>query len=462
MDHTNPYSELDSRIVGDLYTSMEAMDNLIVLCDRFGSRFGGTEGERQAAQWMVEKMQGYGLRNVRLEPVPFKAWIRGDARLEVVSPVERNIPCISLPHSPAGELTGRLVDMGDGAPEDFDLRAEEIHGNIVMTTSVVNPKGANRWIHRNEKYGRSLLAGATGFIFVNHYPAYGPATGSIGRNQLAPIPGVAVCYEDGAAIRRLAKQHGQIQFRLTTTDSSQPKTSWNVLGDLPGREEPERSVLVGCHYDGHDISQGAGDPASGVAALLEAARVLASHAPPLRCTVRFALWGVEEIGLLGSQAYAAAHAVDLPTIRFYLNMDAAGARDMRRDLVLNEWPVLEPLFERWREEMAATFEVGQSVNAHSDHYPFFLAGVPTGGIQSAGRSLEGRGYGHTQYDTVDKVDLADMREAAALAARLLLRMAAEEHWPATQRTAGAVQELLDSPAYREEKALQDRLAAHFG
>jgi hypothetical protein len=112
--------------------------------------------------------------------------------------------------------------------------------------------------------------------------------------------------------------------------------------------------------------------------------------------------------------------------------------------------------------MAATFEVGQSVNAHSDHYPFFLAGVPTGGIQSAGRSLEGRGYGHTQYDTVDKVDLADMREAAALAARLLLRMAAEEHWPATQRTAGAVQELLDSPAYREEKALQDRLAAHFG
>ena len=176
--------------------------------------------------------------------------------------------------------------------------------------------------------------------------------------------------------------------------------------------------------------------------------------------MRFVLWGVEEIGLLGSTAYAEAHAKELAAVRFYLNMDAAGSSDMRRDVVLNEWPALQPLFEGWRDEMALDFAVGQSLNAHSDHYPFFLAGVPTGGIQSATRSLEGRGYGHTQFDTVDKVHRADLREAASLAARVALRVANQKPWPVTHRSAGAASELLDGPAYREEKALKERVDAY--
>ena len=69
--------------------------------------------------------------------------------------------------------------------------------------------------------------------------------------------------------------------------------------------------------------------------------------------------------------------------------------------------------------MALEFAVGQRTSAHSDHYPFFMAGVPTGGMQSADLSLAGRGYGHTQYDTVDKVDPTCLREASTLAARLI-------------------------------------------
>ena len=75
------------------------------------------------------------------------------------------------------------------------------------------------------------------------------------------------------------------------------------MGDLPGREQPDQIVMLGSHYDGHDISQGAEDPASGAVAVLEAARLLARYAPALPCTVRFVLWGIEEIGLLGSRAY---------------------------------------------------------------------------------------------------------------------------------------------------------------
>jgi aminopeptidase YwaD len=428
MSHQNPFLLLDQQMVGDIYTSSEAMDNLIVLCDDFGSRFGGTKGERQAAEFFKAKMEEYGLSNVHLEPVEYTGWIRGEAKLEIVSPIHKVIPCISLPYCPPVNLEGLIVDMGDGAPADFDQRADEIKGKIVMTTSVVSPSGSKRWIHRGEKYGRSLLAGATGFIFVNHYPGFGPATGGIGH--------------DGEGI---------------STDRSQPMTSWNVIGDLPGGGEWDQIVMLGCHYDGHDISQGAGDPASGTVSVLEAARVLAKWASGLHCTIRFALWGVEEIGLYGSREYVKAHAKELSNIRFYLNMDSAGTKNNNRDIVLNEWPELEPHFKRWSEEMALEFAVGQSVTAFSDHFPFFMAGVATGGMESAERSLAGRGYGHTQYDTVDKVDLQSLREASTLAARLALRMANEKTWPVARRDEKLVLELLDSPEYREEKAFREWL-----
>lgn len=457
MPTSNPFLAIDQKITGDIYTSTEVMDVLTVLCDDCGSRFGGTPGERQAAEFIAAKFREYGLSNVHLEPIEYIGWRRGQAQLEITYPIRHEIPCISLPHSPAANLQGTIVDMEDGALPDFDARADEIKGNIVMTTSVASPKGAKRWIHRNEKYGRSLFAGATGFIFVNHYPGYGPATGGIGYHGEAHIPGISIAKEDGAFIQRLIKRHGRVDIRLTTSDYCEPMTSWNVIGDWPGTLTPAPVVLVGCHYDGHDIAQGAEDPASGVAAVLEAARALATHAPNLPCTVRFAMWGIEEIGLYGSHEYVKTHADALSQIRFYLNMDAAGAVK-NKGIVLNEWPALEPWFEQMSVEMALPFAVGQSLSAHSDHYPFFMAGVPTGGMQAVNEAFEGRGYGHTRYDTLDKVSLLNLREAAALAARLLLRVAGAEAWPAARRDPAAVQALLDSPENREYAEYEIKLA----
>jgi Zn-dependent M28 family amino/carboxypeptidase len=461
VNHKNPFLNIDQQIVGNIYTSTEAMDNLIVLCDEFGSRFAGTEGERLAAEFLKAKLEGYGLSNVHLEPVEYIGWTRGEASLAITHPVQKTLSCITLPHSPPADLQGEIVDMGDGAPSDFDQRAAEIEGKIVMTTSVVNPKNSQRWIHRGEKYGRSVLAGATGFVFVNHYPGYGPATGSIGHRGEGAIPGISVSKEDGAFIQRLMKRDGPVRIHLRSTDQCQPTTSWNVVGDLPGQGDPNQILMLGSHYDGHDISQGAGDPASGVVSVLEAARVLAGHTAQLSCTVRFVLWGIEEIGLLGSKQYVTDHAQELANIRFYLNMDSAGTPSNNRDIVLNEWPALEPLFQRWAEEMALDFAVGQTVSAFSDHFPFFMAGVPTGGMESVERSLAGRGYGHTRYDTVDKVDLRSLREASSLAARLALRIAHEADWPVSRRDEKAVLEVLDSPEYQEAQEYRDRIEAYY-
>jgi Zn-dependent M28 family amino/carboxypeptidase len=352
--------------------------------------------------------------------------------------------------------------MGDGAPEDFNARADEIQGKIVLTNSVVKPGKSTRWIHRQEKYGRSLLAGAKGFIFVNHYPGFGPATGGIApaAGGAAAIPGISLSAEDGAFLQRLIKRQGAVTVRLASNDVIMPMISWNVIGDLPGKQDPSQIVMLGCHYDGHDISQGAADPASGTVALMEAARVLARYAPDLPYTIRFALWGIEEIGLIGSTCYVAEHESELDRIRFYLNMDMAGVIDPK-DIVLNEWPELAPLFRKWSEEMALEFGVGQSVSAHSDHFPFLMAGVPTGGINSLSSNSSGRGYGHTMYDTLDKVALRGLREAAVLAARLALRIAIQETWPAKRRAAEAVNVVLDSPEHRELRDLTAQVAAFY-
>jgi len=136
MTSINPHLPLDQKIVGDIHTSPEAMDNLSKLCDEFGSRFGGTESERLAADFIQAKFEEYGLKNVHTEPIEYLGWTRGEASLEIINPIQKSIPCISLPHSPPVDMEAVIIDMEDGAPADFDDRAKEIKGKIVMATSV--------------------------------------------------------------------------------------------------------------------------------------------------------------------------------------------------------------------------------------------------------------------------------------------------------------------------------------
>ena len=97
MKPTNPHLSLDRQIIGDIYTTTEVMANLTILCDDFGSRFGGTLGEKQAADFMKAKLEEYGLSNVHLEPIEYIGWRRGDVKLELLEPMQLEIPCITLP-----------------------------------------------------------------------------------------------------------------------------------------------------------------------------------------------------------------------------------------------------------------------------------------------------------------------------------------------------------------------------
>lgn len=455
---THPYLEIDRAMLGDIYTSREVMDNLEVLCDDFGSRWGGTEGERLAAEFFLRRFQEYGLSECRLEPFEYVGWRRGHATLRVVAPVERDLPCISLPMCPPARVEAGLVHVGDGAPGDFEAVADRLRGRVAMVCSQP-PRGLNRTVHRSEKYARTALAGSAAFLYMNQYPGYGPETGSIANDREALIPGVAVSNETGELLLRLQRRYGELTLRIETTDRSERFTSWNVVAELPGAPGSDEWVLLGCHYDGHDIAQGAHDPASGAVAVLEAARVLARHAGAGQgCGIRFVEFGIEETGLLGAKRYVARHRDELDRIRFMLNLDAAGGPG-RKGLVVNRWPQLTPFWTRCAAEMAVELPIGQKTSAFSDHFPFFLEGVPTAMMGDPGHVSTGRGFDHTAFDTLDKVRLDDLREAASVAARLALRMAREPEWPAHRRSREEVQALMAAEPSLEGQAVEEALEA---
>jgi Iap family predicted aminopeptidase len=449
----NPFLSLDKEILGEVYSSTESLDNLTILCDEFGSRFPGTEGDRASVEFMVDKLKCYGLKNAHYETFNLLGWVRGRGRLEIVDPIQKSLECISLPHALPGRVESKLIDLGDGPLEAYEKRKSEIDGNIVMVTSRT-PFDMKRSLHRTEKYLRSILAGAKGFIFMSHYPAYGPITG-----VMYPItPAVGISYENGQFLSRLIKRYDEIDVKLETSDEIVEQTSYNVVADIPGSSDEEEFVIVGAHYEGHDISQGAIDSGSGACVVLEIARVLNKINKSINRRIRFICFGVEEIGCYGSVNYVKHHDDELSKIMFMLNLDAAG-NEGRKGVGFNGVPELEPFFRKAVEEMKVDAPIYQTVTPYSDHFPFFVKGIPTasGGDPEARIRTGGRGYGHTHYDTVDKVELHYLREAAANYARFLLRVANNDKWPAKHRKRCEVESILKEQGFFETVQLNQQV-----
>jgi Zn-dependent M28 family amino/carboxypeptidase len=448
----NPYLEVDQKIVSEIYSKSEPMDNLISLCDVYGSRWPGTPGDLGSVKFMVDKLKSYGIDNARYESFNFVAWERGEALLEITSPMERELECISLPKSLGDEVEGKIVFLGDGPIEIYEEKKDEIDGNIVMVTSAT-PLGMNRSLHRSEKFMRSVLAGAKGWIFMNHYPGYGPPTGTV-----APIiPAVGVSYEVGSFLKRRLEE-GEVRVKISSTGRNVEVETYNVICDVGGESPDGEYVLTGSHYDGHDISQGALDPASGAVTVMEMARVLNLVKDKLKRRIRFLCFGAEEIGLYGSYKYVLHHRDEMDKMRFMLNLDSAGGEG-RKGVIFNGHPELEPLIKEMEKEIKTELPTGQNVSPYGDLWPYFVEGIPGGGggDPEARRRRTGRGFGHTRYDTVDKIKLENLRLAAANYSRFLFRVANMDEWPAKRKNQKEIDDFIKDQGYEETVKLTNKV-----
>jgi Zn-dependent M28 family amino/carboxypeptidase len=418
-------------LIGEIWQTSEIHKNMLILADEIGSRFAGTPSEKQAQEYMVDKLKEYGYENARAVPFKYYGWRRGPATLEMTEPVKREFEAISLAMSPGGTVEADVVNLGTGSPEEFEaVGPEDVKGKIVLCSSATSPAG--RRVHRRTKYGYAVKYGAVGFIFMNHNPGQLAATGSLRPSYRmgGEIPGVGVSLETGSLMQRLAKDR---PLRVKFTDESEvipDSESANIVAELPGRSD--EWIVVGGHYDGHDIAQGAMDNLSGTAVTMELARVLKPYEGKFKRGIRFILFGCEEIGVTGSTSYVADHLDQMKKTAIMVNLELGGLAytDGMKHAAFTVYqpPEMKRWIEEFLKEVAYPTSIRTGTSAASDHWPFVMQGVPAIYMHeepSMRQLVQGRGWGHTTADYMDKVDPRNLQEGTMLMARLLLRLATQ-------------------------------------
>jgi Zn-dependent M28 family amino/carboxypeptidase len=393
--------------IGETITSDVGWTHLERLVD-VGDRMAGSPGEREAMEATRDALGGVGARDAHVESIPIQGWVRGDS---AVYAGDHALSSIALPRSPAGNAEGRLVDLGDGLPADFD---RDLSGDVVLVSSTV-PDHVDRFVHRREKYYRAVEAGAAGFVFRNHVPGQLPPTGSVGTAEapIGEIPAVGVSKEVGARLaRRFAGEPVALRVDCETPDADSGVVHADVGPDT------DEAVYLTSHVDAHDIAEGALDNGAGTAMVVELARILAGR--ELDTRVHLACFGAEEVGLVGS-GHVAARADD---VRAVCNLDGVcGGRTLKTHL--GGFEGLAAAFETVSARYDHPITVVPEHLPHSDHWPFVARGLP-GCMVSAETGDRGRGWGHTEADTLDKLERRTFREQAVLLADVVVELAGED------------------------------------
>jgi carboxypeptidase Q len=261
----------------------------------------------------------------------------------------------------------------------------------------------------------------------------GEAAGSYhARDPLAP-PTLVVTAEHYNRLIRLVegKTPPRIRVEVKTTASAADVESGNIVAEIPGTGKPDEVVMIGAHFDSWHSGTGATDNGAGSAVMIEVMRVLKALNLRMERTVRIALWGGEEQGLLGSLEYVKAHFADPKTMALkpeyaklsgYFNLDNGSGRI--RGVYLQEHDAMRPLFEQW---LAPFHDLGvTTISIHNtggtDHLSFARVGLP--GFQFIQDQLA---YGtvthHTSADTYDEAIPADLMQASAVIATVVYEAA---------------------------------------
>ncbi|MFE2747836.1 M28 family metallopeptidase [Streptomyces scopuliridis] len=163
--------------------------------------------------------------------------------------------------------------------------------------------------------------------------------------------------------------------------TSSGATGYNLIADWPGGD-PNQVVMFGSHLDSVTSGAGINDNGSGSAAILETALAVSRAQLQPAKHLRFAWWGAEELGLVGSRYYVS----NLPTaerakISGYLNFDMIGSPNAGY-FVYDDDPAIEQTFKDYYAGLGVATEIETEGDGRSDHAPFKNVGVPVGGLFS--------------------------------------------------------------------------------
>lgn len=353
-----------------------------------GNRASSTPGYEKSVEYVAGKLTAAGF-DVTTPEYEYEAFTAEKSTVDIAgTPVEHDVLTYSKSTPAEGVTTTLAVVPEDETPgcEESDFAGKDYTGRVALIRRGVCTFAV--------KQANAAAAGAVGVIVVNH--TEGPMSGTLGGADAATLPVVGLSKEigdpffaqDGAAVNLLV---------LTTLEN---KTSRNVIAQTRGGDR-SNVVFAGAHLDSVPAGAGINDNGSGSAALLELALNMGSK-PKARNAVRFAFWGSEELGLIGSTRYVEALPFEEQVnIALYLNFDMIASPnaayfvydgDDSDKTGAGPGPYGSDRIEKaFVDYFNAKKEVeleGTDFDGRSDYGPFIAAGIPAGGLFTGAEGLK--------------------------------------------------------------------------
>ncbi|HEY4395022.1 MAG TPA: M28 family peptidase [Polyangia bacterium] len=433
------YREAAGRIAEANKTGDAAYKRVAALADLFGPRMTGSPALERAIVWAHDTFVADRQENVALDPVRVPIWQRGKEAAEIVAPAPRRLAVLGLGGSvgtPPGGLTAEVAvvstfdQLGKVGPA---LRGKIVLFDHPFPTNVPNAAaGYGQSIdYRTEGATRAAAFGAVAALVRSVASASlgAPHTGQMHYGPGPQIPSAALSVEDAELVARLCAR-GPVTLHLVLDDGPHGEaSSFNVLGELRGRERPEELVVIGAHLDSWDVGEGAQDDGAGCAIVMESLATLRRLDLIPRRTIRAVLYTSEEEGGQGGKSYAQAHAAELPrhVAAFETDIGAGAPLGFRIDAGPTAVADLRGLIALLAPLGATLVDAGF---AGSDIAAMRPAGVPLLGLFADPAHYFD--IHHSVADTLEKIDPATLgRDVAAMATMAYVVADRPTRWPAS-------------------------------
>jgi Zn-dependent M28 family amino/carboxypeptidase len=359
-----------------------------------GNRFSGFGGHNASVEYVVDRLEAAGY-DPEVQPFDYMAFIvLGPSALQQIAPnavtYVEDVDFGVIDQSDPGDVTAAVtavdLQLGLGNASTSGCEAADFagfpQGNIALLqrgTCTFELKAEN-----------AAAAGATGIVIFNQ-----GNTDAEDRNNIPAVTltagnesGIPVLGTTYALGETLANTAG-LQMRVFANSQRELKTTFNVLAETSTGND-NNVVMVGGHLDSVSAGPGINDNGSGSAAILEVAEQMKNVKP--NNTVRFAWWGAEESGVVGSDFYVSSLSqADRDKIALYLNFDMVGSPNFVRFVYDGSGDVgpagpagssaIEDLFNGFYAARGLAFEP-TPFDGRSDYGPFIAEGVdiPAGGL----------------------------------------------------------------------------------
>ena len=352
-----------------------------------GTRAEGTPGYAASVDYVLGVLAAAGWD---AEKVPF-SYQATDTLLRQLTPTQATYPTGAYTGTGEGDVTGNVIGV------DLALTGARASSSGCEASDFagLNFSGPNdiALLQRgtcgfNVKALNAEAAGAEAVIIFNQGNApdrMDLIVGTLGGANVVGIPVVGASFAQGEALAA-AGSTAQVRVDFVT------RHSFNVIAELAGRND-DNVVMAGAHLDSVPAGPGINDNGSGSAALLEVAQAMSKLRP--ENTVRFAWWGAEELGLIGSTQWVHDQSqAELDRIALYLNFDMIGSPNyifMVYDANESSFPApagvtipegseaIERLFESFYTLRGEPYD-DTLFSGRSDYQAFINNGIPSSGL----------------------------------------------------------------------------------